>query len=793
MRPTRLVVDGFTVFRTLTEVDFDGADLFALTGPTGSGKSSVVDAMVFALYGCVPRLDRRAVAPVISLGRTEARVILDFTVGGEAYTAARVVRRTKTGASTKEARLEQGGEVLAGTEKELTEAVESLLGLTIDHFTTCVVLPQGEFMRLLHAKPGERQDLLVSLLDLGLYERMARVANGRQHRARHDAELARALLDKVAFATPEALADAEERVAVLDRVQAEVDVTAPELDRLTTVDAEATRRADAAAAEVAMLYGIEVPGGLDDHAVALAHARDALAEAEAEAHRLDAEADEAEAALGVHPARADLERAQRAHVERANHLIQQAKGQTVLAGHEEALVAAETAAAADEAALAHATEALERAQWEHRAHDLASSLVRGDPCPVCRQPVGELPAAVTADALAGSRDAKAAADAHTATTRQTLESARRERHRTTDKLASIADSLAALEPLLAEHPDPDIVEDALATRTQLEGTERAVRQQATRSRRAAVAARRALTEVEDREVDARKLFDRARDRLAALGPPPPDRADLLGDWVALAEWADAERPVRVEVLEAARTESAGAAAQRTDLARALSRALAAHGIASAPDGDLRGPVAGALAAADNDRARVAEGLAEADIRRTALAEAGRRAALAGELHRLLNARNFEKWVLDEALAVLVEGATELLLDLADGAYSLALDPQANFLVVDHRNAGEVRPARSLSGGETFLASLALALALADQIGALAAAGSARLESIFLDEGFGTLDPNTLDTVAAAIEELGARGRMVGLISHVAELAERVPVRFEVTRDPAGSTIEKVVA
>ena len=122
MRPMRLVVSGFMAFRDETKLDFTGADLFAFSGPTGSGKSSLVDAMVFALYGCVPRLDRRAVAPVISLGRTEARVQLEFTVGGEAYTAARVVRRTKTGATTKEARLERGdGQVLAGNERDPRE------------------------------------------------------------------------------------------------------------------------------------------------------------------------------------------------------------------------------------------------------------------------------------------------------------------------------------------------------------------------------------------------------------------------------------------------------------------------------------------------------------------------------------------------------------------------------------------------------------------------------------------------------------------------------------------------
>ena len=74
MRPARLELEGFTSFRERTVVDFEGVELFALAGPTGAGKSSVIDAMIFALYGTVPRLsDERQVAPVVSQGRTEAR------------------------------------------------------------------------------------------------------------------------------------------------------------------------------------------------------------------------------------------------------------------------------------------------------------------------------------------------------------------------------------------------------------------------------------------------------------------------------------------------------------------------------------------------------------------------------------------------------------------------------------------------------------------------------------------------------------------------------------------------
>ena len=793
MRPTRLVVEGFTAFRDITEVDFQGADLFALTGPTGSGKSSVIDAMVFALYGCVPRLDRNAVEPIISLGRPEARVVLDFTVAGVAYTAARVVRRTKSGATTKEARLESGGEVLAGSAKELTEAVTALLGLTIDHFTTCVVLPQGEFMRLLHAGPSERQDLLISLLELGLYERMARVAKGREQHSRQEADLARALLDKVAFATPGALSSASARVAALQAASDQVDAAVPELARLQEIEADRKRELAAAMVEVRLLEIVRPPVGLEEHGGSLAEARTSLEVAETAAERCLADADRAEEALAVHPPRVDLEHAQRAHADRASHLAQHAKGVPLLAGQDAAVRAAEAEMVAAEAAAAAAAETVERAQWEHRAHDLAGSLVPGEPCPVCHHEVDSVPSLATPRDLDQARAAQQSAETALTAARKATDLARRERDRLAHKIESIAHQLADLDQQLAGHPDQRALDGAVAARTEAEAIERAARDLAGRAQKAAVAARRALQAEETRDGDARRGFDLIRDRLAALEPPPAGHQDLAADWAALAEWAAAEGPARTARAEAASSAAQAASSARTDLERSITMALAAHGVSARSGGDLHGPVAAALATATGDADRISQGIAEVVAQGLALKAATREADLAKELHRLLNANHFEKWVLDEALAVLVAAATELLLDLSAGAYSLALDERANFLVVDHRNADEVRPARTLSGGETFLASLALALGLADQIGALAAGGSARLESIFLDEGFGTLDPDTLDTVASAIEELGARGRMVGIISHVPELAERVPVRFEVTRDPAGSAIEKVLA
>src|SRR3546814_5585011 len=106
-------------------------------------------------------------------------VRLDFEVHGVLHTAVRVVRRTKTGASTKEARLERAGEVLAADAPAVTAAVCDLLGLDLEQFTKTVVLPQGAFAALLHDTTSKRQNLLVKLLDLGVYEQVAQAARRR--------------------------------------------------------------------------------------------------------------------------------------------------------------------------------------------------------------------------------------------------------------------------------------------------------------------------------------------------------------------------------------------------------------------------------------------------------------------------------------------------------------------------------------------------------------------------------------------------------------------------------------
>lgn len=841
MRPVRLEVEGFTAFRARTEVDFTGADLFAVVGPTGAGKTSIIDALTFALYGTVPRLDdRRSVAPVLSQNLTEARVRLDFTVDGVVYSAARVVRRTKTAVSTKEARLERDGEVLAGTADEVTAAVTDLLGLSFEHFITCVSLPQGQFARFLHDKPASRQDLLVKLLGLGLYERVAALARDRGRREQMRAEALATQLEGLAGATEEARAAAVERVGVLGVLADRLAAERPEVEAALAAAAEADGRASARAEQAALLAGLAAPAGVHELAAGLADA-DAARD---EAAKLDEEAAiaaaAAEARLAGLPDRALLDALVAGHRRHAELVVLAERGEAAQAEAAARLVTAVDAEATARAGRDRAEAELARVQVELRAQAFVPELVVGEACPVCQQHVAALPHVEHPPDLA--RASAAAADAATAlrAAGDEVRDAEVRQGRVDDKLARVRDDLAEAAARLAadstrlrtamasapaavaatgggdgggvgEWGDGVVPLDVVEAEAALVAAATAATDAARRAERDA---RRAVTEATKRheallreERTARRRFDQARDAVAALGPPAAERSDLAADWDALVAWADDRHPALLAEADEHRRAAAGhRQAARVRLASVLDACDAAGvalvaGSGRAADGSAAGgggaaggwpgeAVAAARAAAEAEVRTIEQRIADAERLRGQERAAGEAHQVADALALHLSANRFEQWLLDEALQQLVAGATQILGELSAGAYALAVDGRGGFQVIDHTNASQARSARTLSGGETFLASLALALALADQVAGLAAR-TARLEALFLDEGFGTLDPDVLDVVASALDELGARGRMVGVVTHVRELADRLPVRFEVRKVGGAATVERV--
>jgi exonuclease SbcC len=360
------------------------------------------------------------------------------------------------------------------------------------------------------------------------------------------------------------------------------------------------------------------------------------------------------------------------------------------------------------------------------------------------------------------------------------------------RLSQVSTRISELDGLLAGAPNDDQIAERLALLKRLETAADQAKIVLAAARQRRIAADKALTALRAEEQKARFQLSAARDSVVALGAPILNDRGLLEAWTVLLTWGQDETKVREQEAVTAERVADVAHASIVDLTTQLSQDLANSGIELA-SGSVHEKAAAAVASAlEGSRAktrRIKERRAEAaDLvqkQRTAQEEQ----QVAHMLGNLLQARQFPQWLVSEALDDLVTAASETLAALTNGQFDLTHD-KGDLFVIDHADADARRSVRTLSGGETFQASLALALALSSQISALATAGAARLDSIFLDEGFGTLDGETLEVVATTLETLAQGSRMVGVVTHVTALAERVPVRYRVTRNARTSTVAR---
>ena len=792
MRPVRLELRGFGAFRDLVDIDFEDTDFFALVGPTGSGKSTIIDALCFALYGKIPRLGSASAAgTVTSLGATEAVVRLTFSIGHERFVVARILRLGRT----KEVRFEQLHDdgtttTLAAQARETDRLVESVVGLTFEHFTRCVVLPQGEFARFLHDEPKDRRALLVRLLGLGAYESIRKRADeiGREAATRAAVLGEQLASSRVLDAQGEAVLRARgAALAALDTQVADALDAAAQLDlRVADLD----RAIEGAMVRCAALGSIIVAPDVDDlgrRQVAAAEAarlgRLALAEA---AERRDA----ARAARAEVPDLASLTAVLTLH-ERV------AKGLDVVRDRTADVTAARQAEHLADAAINEAEQALAAVRVQRdalvrslAAHDLAAHLVVGEPCPVCEQRVVVLPTRAPAAELARADRALVAAENAVDGARRAHRVAAAQHAEAAASLAQANGHLATLSAQLEGQPSADLVRASLRTAQVLEAALSHAEHDLAVAQAESSRADLVVEQLSERARTLVQQLHRQRDPVADLDPPAPTQ-DVVGSWRALAAWAMSARVDQQQALDHAREARSTAVAGRDEIEHAARAAAGELGLGDVGFGALPGAIGRAAAAVDAqlrsaeaDRVRMATLATEVDQLRW-------RSEVAAALALHLRSDRFQDWLVSESLDVLAAAASTLLHRLSGGQFSLRYDDN-EFAVVDHRNGDEQRPARTLSGGETFQASLALALALAEHIAGMGAGGAAALDAIFLDEGFGTLDADSLETVAETIESLGGDGRMVGIVTHVRELAERVPVRYVVTKLGRTSTVERVV-
>lgn len=187
----------------------------------------------------------------------------------------------------------------------------------------------------------------------------------------------------------------------------------------------------------------------------------------------------------------------------------------------------------------------------------------------------------------------------------------------------------------------------------------------------------------------------------------------------------------------------------------------------------------------NDMERYIEELKKLKIRESKIEH---KLSLLNDIGKLVEGNKFVQFVAMNELKYIAMEASRRLKSITRERYALQIDSEGNFTIRDDFGGGEVRDTSTLSGGETFLTSLALALALSSQI---QLKGSVPLEFFFLDEGFGTLDSELLDIVMNSLEKIHNNTLSIGIISHVEELKNRVPIKLIVTPAKQGEGGSKV--
>jgi exonuclease SbcC len=779
MRPLKLELEGFTAFRDQTCLDLSELDLFAITGPTGAGKSSLIDAIAFALYGRVPRVTTE-VGACISQGMERMRVSLEFLAGEERYRVYRETRRKGAGA----VRLDrwQGDEWQAQLDRarEVTERVTEIVGLDYDGFTRSVLLPQGQFQEFLAGSAEKRRAVLGSLLRLDVYNRMRGRATSMAAEMRTRLDERERALAALADATPERLRDLKQQMAGREADQARLAAESAALERGRALAVVLTQTRDAlTAAEAesrAAASDLQTTRGLIEQGdCALA---EVTAQIESLQGRLQANCYDPDRLTQL-----TLARERATALEDAGRATEEAS-----AARDEAVSrSAATSKAVEQQKARHASteeamKATEAGLDEARRHNLVAALAgglrAGDPCPVCGGKLGELPSFDGAD-LEAAQHAHATARKAESETRSALQNAVNAATKAQMTLESAEKRLRELaaqrERLLeslreslggGDTQTPKAIDEELGQQTEARRQREALQVEldtasGQRERLAAQieAARSQLSALETRLAEATESVEANREALT-------EGNRNLAVLAAEQDWQDVATALGsgndVALLLTRRAESARQA--QTDAAVAA--------------GQLQVEIE-----------HVERDIQRAAMMRKELAGLKKEHDVAADLAQMLRADRFQAYVQQEALGVLAADGSKRLGQLSGGRYRLQVDDRGQeFEVVDQWNADQPRSVRTLSGGETFLASLSLSLALAESLPGLAASRRVVLDSVFLDEGFGSLDTEALDRAADALDALRGENRMVCIVTHLQELAARLPARVVVTKTESGSSV-----
>ena len=931
MRPLRLTLSAFGPYAAEITLDLEKlgkGGLYLITGDTGAGKTTIFDAITYALYDHSSSGIREGsmLRCKYADDKTPTFVELEFEVHGVRYTVRRnpEYQRPKTrgeGMTTEkaDATLTYPDDRPPVTKaKDVTAAVQEIIGLDYNQFSQIVLIAQGQFTKLLNASTEERSRIFRKLFRTQRYAQLqerlqAEAAALNQQRTAQNAKLdsllgglqfspedpdAEALRTLCAQTVPEtalALLDAltarqaaalEEAGTALQATESQLDTVQQQLGAaaqaqrlaqqlaarqaelaaakpaLDAARAEADRHAgdaaqlDALTAQVTQAQSaLAAYDALDALCRQQTEARDAARLAAAQAHKRRTQLDSLNAALAAAEAElaalADADTRLLTLQTRSAQLTQRGEALAKLeqrladcqrqakAAHKAQESYRAAAAAQDEARARR--DALERAFLDAQAGLLAESLTEGAPCPVCgsthhparallphtapTQAQVEAARQAAAEADRQAQSASAAAQSALATANEAKTFLRRDAEtllpeRFTAPEGTVPLTFALMTNVLAEEnaalqtAQTDCKAQCRQTeadcrrKAQLEADRQAktrqrpaLEQSAAEADRSAAAQNASADALEDQIAERRAAlpYPRRADAQAALDKLEADRRTLRTGMdtaqrrLKQAEQAVAAAEAAVEALTAQQT-----AAQKELPARSAEELTAQQTELTAARETLRSREKQLSAQLLPNRKTAAQYRAAAEARQALESRWQWVSALAATAGGTLTSKQkirLEAYIQMNYLDRILRYANTRLMQMTAGQYELERIGAENqrsqsgldLGVIDHYN-GTRRSVKTLSGGESFKASLALALGLSDEV--QSSAGGIRLDTLFLDEGFGSLDEESLELAIRVLSGLTEGDRLVGIISHVGALKDRIDRQVVVHKArTGGSTVE----
>ncbi|MBS5022187.1 MAG: SMC family ATPase [Firmicutes bacterium] len=858
MKPVYLEFCGINSFSEKAQIDFrkllDGG-LFGIFGDTGSGKSTILDCIHFALYG---KIERSSGTDSINYKCDKAYVVYDFEITCEGKRRVyRVQRERRRKNNVAKAWLYEydGEEKLQGVAEgvlEVDKRVEEIIGLGFDDFKKCIALPQGEFAGLVKAKPSERLQLVSRLFDLEKYgEKLSAGIRLRCERSAGDAALIQAKMQENAEGTPERIEAESEKLRIAFEKKSRTEAALSETEtRLTAAQklAEEKREYEKLClekqrAEARLAYYAERRRKLDVFpAAAAVREKSETLEKCVRAKDLAIAATE-KAEMSLKGAQRDLE-VKRRQLEESG-LESEIQDLAVVLGK---LQAAEE----DIAACREAEARLKECTEKYRA--IKNKVSEED-----------------FDALAAANDGALTALGESESFTEFL------KHHFKDVLLteSYGEFREDLKGLESKYPETETdVETLVLKYTLAAGGERSFDVAAAQLEFKRIEERRRELKAQREALEKRKKAyeenEREKARIVEDGKHYRERAELARQKIAFAKDLGTPEEVtrHIETLRGAKKRSEDNIRSYEEKVSALSaerekqkafaethalreketreeietllkenglenvtaaRSLAleigdgkrakeecdaffdeynvvGRKLAEIPAEKFDGFSAESLVLLESEKRRLSLekdsllreiAVGEKEIERLgALQEKYRELEkeykaklrereLWEKLKNLTARGKFMEFIASEYLQDICISASKTLLSLTGGRYFLKYGDE--FKAGDNLNGGALRSVKTLSGGETFLVSLSLALALS---GAICAKSLRPIEFFFLDEGFGTLDEKLVDTVMDVLEKLRSKHFSIGLISHVEEMKHRIDNKILVTgaTDRCGSSV-----